>query len=413
MANTGSGLERSRIILSFLRKYGNLTEMQLQAVRDDMQEAVGRIVTTVESINSTSESQKTAAEAEYEKAHLNPDAASKHEMLKVQDEVDSLIDSLMSAPDSVTAGADEAGISRVGSKFSKSVEAISGLHAGLSEPLLNIMGVLSIEDVVGQRLSHVISTMNHFREELAVLLAALKQPFSVETVDAFTTDLLQFAVKQYTIREEKVLFNKLFPRAYREDLINQHSTDVQGVVKLLDFTEAFTQLLGNQLRAVSGEITDTVTTAMASVFAIGSVSETKKKHADTMLVKGSGTDNFVKASIQEAEKGRSAGNSLGTATDALAAMDDELNSRILQMMGDLSIEDVVGQRLEHVITSFTDLMTFTNEVVEHLSSNEDTSVLDQSIQEFLAKIYASYTMESEKRCFRTVFGAPEKLRASV
>lgn len=413
MPTNPTGRLRSRDIVLFYRQYARLTEMQLAAVQADMKKSVSEILQAVEAVNLSTQIRKEEAEAALIETHLNPDAETATALAQTQDAVDALIESMAggSLPEETT------GPSRVGAKFSKTVEAISGLHSGLSQPLVNIMGVLSYEDVVGQRLSHITSTMNHLSEELGHLVGGLNQPISQDAVEAFRHSLLTFSLSQYTITEEKQLFYKYYPKNDRGTVTPTSGENVAGIVGILNFLAVFLKLLEDQLTAVSENISSTVSEAMATILSIGSISDERKKHADTMLIrnKEGSSDQFVAASIEEAERNEqphtTSSEKLGQSSSMMSALENELNEQILRMMGELSIDDVVGQRLEHVIASFDDLLIFTNEVVSQLSAHPGPDI-NPMTQDFLKKIHRSYTMESEKACFQEVFG-PLQLKVTA
>jgi hypothetical protein len=99
---------------------------------------------------------------------------------------------------------------RTGGLFSKHMEAISGLDHDLQNLIAQIIGAVSVDDVIAQRLSHIIAGMNHLQVELATLLANYKQHARADAIKLFRNRVLTQVYLSYTSEDERLIFHKIF-----------------------------------------------------------------------------------------------------------------------------------------------------------------------------------------------------------
>lgn len=213
-----------------------------------------------------------------------------------------------------------------------------------------------------------------------------------------------------------------------------------AVRELITFIAQYSTLLERQLESVRANMAETVEEVMTQIQSVSKARDDKTKMAETVLIKKSRSseanqnitqeeaDNFVAASAKQLEelekpqlklelaKGqghlteniKEAGSKMRTYMGSLKNLDSRLESLLLIMMGALSADDVVGQRLEHVDMAIVNLKDELAKVIKHFDEQFETTMLRQVTKTLEQKLYKSYTMEDEKKVFRDVFGYDSK-----
>jgi hypothetical protein len=202
---------------------------------------------------------------------------------------------------------------------------------------------------------------------------------------------------------------------------------------LVDFLTSYTSLIEQQLNGIRERMTATVESIMDGISRINTTADEKRKMADAILVKRSqsistgktfqGDDaDFRNASAAElgwtADKAASSLEARSTAAkerftthmNSLQSVDDEVRDILFAMMGALSADDVVGQRLEHVRLAITGLRSELGAVIVDFPSQFNVRGVKTLEKVLLTNMYRQYTMEEEKDVFREVF--PERNKAS-
>ncbi len=210
----------SKKVVEFISKYTELMEQQLQGVRGAMQATVEEVMKNIHEISNKAEKKRDEANAILAKTYLEPDQETTHLVNNIQSSVDSVFKVLEQKNSKgldpfkevvVSDNADqEKNMMRMGGKFSKHMEAMSTMENELKDVLFNMMGALSTDDVVGQRLEHISLAIHALRVGLSYLLINFHERLTVADVDQFMSDLLAYTYKQYTMETEKELFKKTF-----------------------------------------------------------------------------------------------------------------------------------------------------------------------------------------------------------
>jgi len=226
-------------------------------------------------------------------------------------------------------------------------------------------------------------------------------------------------------------------------MVKPDLSQMESINQLVSFLRSYSNMQSQQLVAVQSSITELVDRVMSAVSNISNKTETKAKEADTVLVAVStepdaetaklmgdlqnAADNvFAKASGSEIDAGTSGDssspdmeNSLrrlgGRFTkhmEALSTLDNELKEVLFGVMGALSSDDVIRQRLEHVVKSTQILGDFFAQL-SSASVMEDLNKAHELRMRALTSVYKSFTTEDEKEIFHSIFGKPVgKVKAS-
>lgn len=138
----------------------------------------------------------------------------------MKDTVSQAMDLVMSAGAVPTAGgvashlAEEADLQQIASPFSKEVEAICSADQRLGQLLSSLMGVVSADDIIQQRLNHVLSGVRHFNAALIAMIQD-KQTMTLEGVTSFRNRVLSDIYRTYTMNDEREIFHRIFGRPKR------------------------------------------------------------------------------------------------------------------------------------------------------------------------------------------------------
>lgn len=197
----------SKLLVDFLRDFNLLTEHQLVAVRVLMENTVAEVMKSVTSINDVASQKKVKANEVLIKDKTSQDFVSSSSQELEKNEKAILAGT---SNDSVRKDYLENKLMRTGGLFSKHMEAISGLDKDLQNIIAKIVGAVSVDDVIGQRLSHIISSMNELQTELSTLLANYRQNARADAIKLFRNRVLTQVYLSYTSEDERETFHKIF-----------------------------------------------------------------------------------------------------------------------------------------------------------------------------------------------------------
>ncbi|MBP9708222.1 MAG: hypothetical protein KBD78_11295, partial [Oligoflexales bacterium] len=359
----------SKDLISFFRQYAQLVELQIQSVHGGMTSAVNKIMECIDQISQMSQKNKELAEKTMLEAHLEPDDKSKKAMQAAQAAIDDILNmvenpglsDLEISKDNLSNSIDHANTRRRSGRFSKSVEALSGVAGDYVKTLKQIMGILSAEDVIVQRIKHVSIAMSAIEKELAYFDRDFETKFNNSNIEKFSEKIKTTTMKQFTQSEEQFIFDKTFNKAFDElkKAFSGHQECRDPYIFLL-FIQCFSILMRKQMQAVKDGISDALSKAMMGIMEINSVADKKKQHANAILVRKKGeTNSFEVKDVEKVaqeegmQKGDLKGHTelLNRPAEILAKMDADISNFVMTMMGELSIEDVIGQQLDHVIAA--------------------------------------------------------------
>jgi phage-related protein len=187
----------------------------------------------------------------------------------------------------------------------------------------------------------------------------------------------------------------------------------QASAEMMRFIADFSKLLDQHIAMVRKILLGTVDQAMAGVMAINSATDFKMKKADEVLVQDKASA-FVSKSAKDidqsfknpAEKVKHVHESLSNHMQSLSNLDDSVKNFVFSIMGNLSIDDVIRQRLEHVSTSLVALREGVQQILNEYStgSRVNESNIEKVQMEMMKRVFSCFTMEEEKQIFNKVFG---------
>lgn len=209
-------LERDRFVANeklvrFLTEISEVLELQLQGVCNSINTALGSIMESVTEISTSTEAGRRMAEETLEKTYFSPDVNTENMISSIQDSVDAILQSVSQG--GVTTEEklkDNDAERRLVGRFSKHMEALSTLDGDLQDFMMVIMGALSNEDVISQRIEHVARSLNALKLGLAYVLVDIDSRFTFEGIQKLKRDMLSYTKRQYTTEDERILHEKWF-----------------------------------------------------------------------------------------------------------------------------------------------------------------------------------------------------------
>ena len=187
----------------------------------------------------------------------------------------------------------------------------------------------------------------------------------------------------------------------------------KAAAELLLFMSDFSKLVDLHVGTVRKILLDTVDATMATVMDINAATDFKLMKAEEVLVKNQDS-SYASKKAKEVDtnfadptaKVSYVSHTLSTHMSGLTSLDQSVRACLFSIMGSLSVDDIVRQRLEHLSTAMLALQEGVKGILKHNENEATFGEKDfQSIrQEMLSKMYKAFTMEDEKKVFSGVFG---------
>lgn len=198
----------SRELMSFLTQYTQMLELQLASVRQNMDMITDGLMDGIQEINQSQGLNKSKAEAVLVKKSKDSDSGVKDAFTEVNSAAVENAESNQKIPDA-ESGAPQ-NVNEAGGKFKSYMSSLNQLDGKLQHLLLVMMGTLSSDDIVGQRLEHVNSAIGFLNKGLVGLVGGFDDSFNHENIKKLTQDLQTKVYKSYTMEVEKEIFSKVF-----------------------------------------------------------------------------------------------------------------------------------------------------------------------------------------------------------
>jgi two-component system chemotaxis response regulator CheY len=212
--------DTSDYLVSFLARYTLLLEGQLLNIREMMVSTVEFVMQGVAGLSSTTEDRRQDAENALVMAHVNPDMETEILIQDVQKVVDEIFDETSDRHDKGQAVGDPLSaepevlvrnrISRFAGRFATQMNALNAVDDELRNVMLGIVGALSSEDVIAQKLEHVMRSLVILQTGLSYVLIDFDQRCTVDELEKVTTDIKSYTFRQYTTKDEKKRFLAIF-----------------------------------------------------------------------------------------------------------------------------------------------------------------------------------------------------------
>lgn len=207
-------INATRTLVMFVRNYSDMLEHNLREIHLVMREAGDGVMAGIQEIsNKTAEGKRKANEV-LTNTYTNPDAEAKKVMDAAQDAVDQIMEqATQGSAKSATQDQEDlkAKLRRSSGIFSKHMESLETLDGELSGLLLSMMGALSCDDVISQRIEHVMMGLNAMQASLTYILTDFETRCKQGEVDRYIKDLKSFTLRTYTTEEERRTFFEVFP----------------------------------------------------------------------------------------------------------------------------------------------------------------------------------------------------------
>ena len=197
---------------------------------------------------------------------------------------------------------------------------------------------------------------------------------------------------------------------------------------LVDFIRDFNLLTEMQLLAIRHLMRQTVEEIMESVSEMSERADESNRRASEILrlneLDGSfssspipemddsnftGTNEHLKIEYLETRLRRS-GGLFSKHMKAMDLLSREMQELIMHVIGSLSIDDVLGQRLTHAITSIRILKDALSEVISNYEMYQNPSEVKILRNKILNAVYGTYSSEDEREVFHRIFGKPKHVR---
>ncbi len=212
--------DASAYLVSFLASYTQLIEGQLLNIRETMVSTVETVMQGVAGISTTTENRRQHAEKVLESTYVNPDMETEiliQDMQKVVDEIFEEVsdrhsrgqdtEHLVSAEPEVLV---RNRINRFAGKFTTEMGTLNAVDDQLKDVIFGIIGALSSEDVIAQKLEHVVMSLKILQTGLNYVLIDYDQRCTVEELEKVTSDIKSYTFRQYTAEDEKQRFLAIF-----------------------------------------------------------------------------------------------------------------------------------------------------------------------------------------------------------
>jgi hypothetical protein len=196
--------------------------------------------------------------------------------------------------------------------------------------------------------------------------------------------------------------------------VTQNRDDQEKAIQdLILFVGEFVRLIDQQVSDVRTTMLKTVDQMMASVMQINEAADRKLKMAGEILVKDVDQSKFVSKRakdlderlIDPAERVKVINEQISSHMTQLSNLDDSVRMVLFSIMGALSMDDVVRQRIEHVTTAAHAVDKSIKSVMqEYLQSGLKEDRVKPLINKMALDLFKSYTMEEEKAVFKAVLG---------
>lgn len=211
--------------IQFISAYTTMIEAHVVSVRKILEETVSEVMQGVAEISDQTRIKKEEADSALFRVYTKPDDEEAAALNDVQNSVDHVFtaasmtdrerqeDSIVSSGEqSEATSVIENKLRRVSGKFSKHMEALSTLDDELKEQLITMMGALSNDDVIGQRLEHICKGIHALNVAITHVMADYQARCVDGEIVAVKDQVLSYVYATYTTEEEKRLHKHFFPK---------------------------------------------------------------------------------------------------------------------------------------------------------------------------------------------------------
>lgn len=369
--------------LDYSRDHRVLVGDLIESVNKIIQDAFQNLTDGFAGLGSKSLASKKEAESKIEEAYTT-----EHEEHANFSAAQNSVDDLLKRMEDGRSISD-VNIPQDGSLFSKGWEAVSFLDREISDILFILMGSLSFDDVIRQRLERLV---NFIKLELRFLEEVKSEALDFENdkvLNLIDTYLGEMKKELRSLRAAGIY--DIFLAQYEHSIKSDSSR--KGFVHLSEFLALSSMLLSELTEEVAYLLTEAVTTATAGIYGLDSKTGKGKDHALSRMRQQK--DGTFKNEVVNTDEG-------GEVQKFLHQLSEKIDGSIFEMVGVLSFGDVATQRLQTSSGLAKHLACL------QLSSCKDSLALDEDVLNRRISIchknsFSCFVTEEDKRIFKKVY----------
>lgn len=208
-------------LVGFLANFTLLIERELLTIRETVVTTVEAVMQGIQDISETVEQNKLDAENILDFTYLHPDKATEGLMDDVQRLTDEVFESAFEkigdgqrneawASTSKSEFNMQNELSQLNQKLDESKGRLAKLDDSVNSSVFSIVGALSAEDLITQRLGHTILALKSLQTGLSFILIDYEERCRSEEIERVVQSILTYTYRQYTAEEEKERFRAIF-----------------------------------------------------------------------------------------------------------------------------------------------------------------------------------------------------------
>lgn len=218
MSTHRDAMSASLIMVDFLQKYTEILSKQIEAVQLQMESSTSGVMVALQDLSASTEEKKLEAERVLEQTYLAPDAGTSAMVESIQKSTDDIFEQASrsvgheKSPQQFSPSVSDRGVDirRMGGLFSKHMESVSMMDDSVKDIVLRMVGSMSNNDVVKQRLDHSVMVLRALHLGLSNILVDLETRLTPEFISEFRANLLDYSYKSFTTENERNTFKAIF-----------------------------------------------------------------------------------------------------------------------------------------------------------------------------------------------------------
>ena len=196
-------------LVTSLARCTRLIEEHMMAAGATISEAIDALMTRLSRLSDVTSKKSKQAQELLETTYVSPDKGVEDLIAKIQRDVDNLLDGKVETSTSPETEPSESHM-RFGGHFSKRMEALTMIDQDASEAFLKLVGALSSDDVIKQKIEHICQSMQALEAGLASTINMKESPFTFQEIHTLQNDILTYTYGIYTTETEKETFRSHF-----------------------------------------------------------------------------------------------------------------------------------------------------------------------------------------------------------
>lgn len=206
-------------LVQFISHFTGLLERQLEVIQRIMQQATENVMQGAVNIHTLASATKANVESLMLKTMIEPDADTSS---MIDDLQNAVTDVFEAASKKISEGGDAYEVeTSLATKLAQQLanvdtsllpqESMKEIAQNVQNMIVEMIGTLSAEDVMVQRLDHVVLALKGLETTLNYVLLDYHQRGTPDHLRLLMADLKKYTFKQYTCEEEKEEYFEFFP----------------------------------------------------------------------------------------------------------------------------------------------------------------------------------------------------------